>query len=359
MAEEQDRESKTEEPTQKRISDALEKGNIPRSREASMFASLLGILIVVGFFVGPGAGPLAGRMALLLDNPGDFRLESGADAIGLMMAFGMQAGLFLLPMIVVLAVAGFAASFFQNAPRVTTEQIRPKFSRISPAGGWKRIFGSQGQVEFLKSMFKFVAVGAVVAMMLNGERAPVIDSMFTDPAAVPALILSLTVRLVSVVCVTIVVMVAADIVWSRLRWHRDLRMTRQELKDEMKQAQGDPLVRARLRSLARDRARRSMIAAVPKATVVIANPTHFAIALRYDRKEGGAPKVLAKGADLVALRIREIATSHGVPIVEDKPLARALYDAVEVDQMIPPEFYRAVAKILYFLYARQSHAKAV
>ena len=302
----------------------------------------LGILVVVAFFVGPGAGPLAERMALLLDNPGDFRLESGADAVGLMMAFGMQAGLFLLPMIVVLAVAGFAASFFQNAPRVTTEQIRPKLSRIAPGAGWKRIFGSQGQIEFLKSMFKFVAVGAVVAMMLNGERAPVIDSMFTEPAAVPALILSLTVRLVSVVCVTIVVMVAADVVWSRLRWHRDLRMTRQELKDEMKQSQGDPLVRSRLRSLARDRARRSMIAAVPRATVVIANPTHFAIALKYDRAKGGAPVVVAKGADLIAP-----ASARSPPPTASRSSrspARALYDAVEVDQMIPPEFYRAVAR---------------
>lgn len=359
MAEEQDRESKTEEPTQKRIADALEKGNIPRSREASMFASLLGILIVVGFFVGPGSGAFAGRLALLVDNPGDFRLETGADAVGLLTALGLEAGLFLLPMIVVLAVSGFAASFFQSAPRITTEQVRPKLSRVSFGSGWKRVFGLTGQIEFLKSLFKFAAVGVVVALMLNGERAVVIESMFTDPAGVPGLILSLVVRLVSVVCVTIVVLVAADIVWSRLRWRQDLRMTRQELKDELKQSQGDPLVRARLRSLARDRARRSMIKAVPRATVVIANPTHYAVALHYDRAAGGAPRVLAKGADLIALRIREIAAVSGVPIVEDKPLARALYDAVQVDQMIPPEFYRAVAKILYFLYARQPHAKPV
>jgi flagellar biosynthetic protein FlhB len=135
-------------------------------------------------------------------------------------------------------------------------------------------------------------------------------------------------------------------------------MTRQEIKDEMKQVEGDPLVKARLRSLARDRARRRMMSAVPQATVVIANPTHFAIALRYDRGEGGAPLVVAKGADIVALRIREIAGKHGVPIVEDKPLARALYDAVEVDQWIPPEFYKAVARVLYYLYTRNQDARA-
>jgi flagellar biosynthetic protein FlhB len=135
-------------------------------------------------------------------------------------------------------------------------------------------------------------------------------------------------------------------------------MTRQELKDEMKQAEGDPLVKARLRSLARDRARRRMMAVVPKATVVIANPTHYAVALKYDRAKGGAPVVVAKGVDLIALRIREIAARHSVPVIEDKPLARALYDAVEVDQWIPPEFYRAIAKILHFLYSRPGYATA-
>ncbi len=359
MADDQDKESKTEEATEKRVSDAIEKGNIPRSREASMFASLLGILIVVAFLAGPGSASLASRMALLVDNPGDYRLETGADATALLMAIAMQVGLFLLPMIVVLAVAGLAASFFQNAPRLTVEQIMPKSSRISPAAGWKRIFGSHGQVEFLKSLFKFVAVGLVVSLMLNSDRHSVIDSMFGDPTEIPGLILSLAVRLLSVVCVTIVVLVAADVVWSRLRWRMDLRMTRQELKDELKQSQGDPLVRARLRSLARDRARRSMIAAVPRATVVVANPTHYAVALHYDRAVGGAPRVVAKGADLIALRIREIAGRHAVPIVEDKPLARSLYEAVEVDQPIPPTFYRAVAKILYFLYSRQLHAQQV
>jgi flagellar biosynthetic protein FlhB len=152
-------------------------------------------------------------------------------------------------------------------------------------------------------------------------------------------------------------MVAADIVWSRIHWRSELRMTRQELKDELKQSEGDPLVKSRLRSLARDRARKRMIAAVPQATVVIANPTHFAVALKYERSKGGAPMVVAKGADLIALRIREIAGRHGVPVIEDKPLARALYDAVDVGNWIPPEFYRAVARILHLLYTRPAHAR--
>jgi flagellar biosynthetic protein FlhB len=236
------------------------------------------------------------------------------------------------------------------------ERIRPQWSRISPGAGFKRIFGKQGLVEFLKSLFKFGAIGVVVLILLSASWSSVIDGMFSDPTQIPGAILGLAVRLVSAVCVATIVLVAADLVWTRLRWRADLRMSKQELKDEMKQSEGDPVVKGRIRSLQRDRARRRMISAVPQATVVIANPTHYAIALLYDREKGGAPRVVAKGVDLIALRIREIAQKHGVPIVEDRPLARALYDAVEVDQWIPAEFYRAVARILYVLYSRRANA---
>ena len=145
---------------------------------------------------------------------------------------------------------------------------------------------------------------------------------------------------------------AADLVWSRLHWKRDLRMSRQDVKDEQKQMLGDPLVKARLRSVALERSRKRMMSAVPTATLVVANPTHYAIALRYVREEGGAPKVVAKGQDLIALKIREIAEANDIPVIEDKALARSMYDRVEVDMMIPPEFYRAIAEIVHFLNTR-------
>jgi flagellar biosynthetic protein FlhB len=176
--------------------------------------------------------------------------------------------------------------------------------------------------------------------------------MFSDPSQIPDLILTVSIRLISVVCIATIVIVAADLVWSRLRWQRSLRMSKQDLKDEHKQTEGDPLVKGRLRSLAQDRSRKRMLANVKQATVVIANPTHYAIALRYARDEQPAPLVLAKGKDLVALRIREIAEANGIAVVEDKPLARSLYDSVEVDQMIPAEFYSAVAQILFFLFSK-------
>ncbi len=357
MSERNDKESKTEEPTEKKIADAIEKGNVPRSREMAVFASLLGVLIAAAFLIGSGSVNLTETFSVMLDNPGGFVLSSGPDANRLLWAVMGELTKFLAPIVFMLMLAGLAAAFFQHAPTLALDQIKPKWSRVSPAAGWKRIFGAPGFMEFVKSLFKFGAIGAVCAAMLSGEQRAVSSALFLDPSALPGLVLSLVIRLVSVVCVAIAVMVAGDIVWSRLRWHSELRMTRQELKDELKDSEGDPLLKSKRRSLARDRARRRMIASVPKATVVIANPTHYAIALQYDRAKGGAPLVVAKGADLIALKIREIASKHSVPIVEDKPLARALYDAVEVGQWIPSEFYRAVAKILHHIYSRLADAR--
>jgi flagellar biosynthetic protein FlhB len=351
----EDKDSKTEEPTEKKIADAVEKGNVPASREAAVFASLLGILIALGFLTGGRVGPLMDQMALFFDDPGGFRLETGTDATMLLSSVTKTVGVFLIPIVLVLALAGVAASILQNAPQFAGERIRPQWSRISLAKGWSRTFGAQGLVEFLKTLFKFAAVSVVCAILLRSEQAGVVNAMFSDPAQFPAMVLAMATRLVSAVCVATIVLVALDLVWSRLRWRSDLRMTRQEVKDELKQSEGDPLVKSRQRSIARHRARDRMMSAVPRASLVVANPTHYAIALRYDRGEGGAPVVVAKGADHLALRIREIAAEHRVPIIEDRLLARALYDAVQVDQWIPPEFYRPVAKILYFIYARDTH----
>jgi flagellar biosynthetic protein FlhB len=352
MASADDKDSKTEEPTERKIADALEKGNVPRSRDVSIFASLLGILIAAAFAIGPGAQTLLGAMTAILDHPGDFSLATGDQATALLWALALLVGAFLFPIVGVLTLSGLAATLFQHAPSFAVEQITPKWSRISPGEGWSRIFGKTGFVEFLKALFKLAVVGGVCTVLLNSYRQDAMAGILSDPGALPSMILGMIIRLLSAVCASLVVMVAADVVWSRVRWRSDPRMTRQEMKDEMRQSEGNPLVKARLRSLARDRARRRMIGRVPTATVVIANPTHYAVALRYERAKGGAPLVVAKGLDLVALRIREVAERHSVPVIEDRPLARALYEAVEVDQWIPPEFYRAIAKVLHFIYVR-------
>ena len=218
------------------------------------------------------------------------------------------------------------------------------------------MFAIDGQIEFLKAFAKFLLVSVVIAIVLSNDLQSVIQTLFIEPAAVGSLTLGMISRLIAGSLVAFGVLTAGDLVWSRFRWRRDLRMTKQEVKDEFKQAEGDPFFKAKRRSLALDRSRRRMIAAVPKATLVIANPTHYAIALRYVREEGGAPVVIAKGQDLIALKIREIAENNNIPVIEDKALARSMYDHVEVSQLIPAEFYKAVAELIHFLQSRGSRS---
>jgi flagellar biosynthetic protein FlhB len=168
----------------------------------------------------------------------------------------------------------------------------------------------------------------------------------------PALARTIIIRIIAWVTLLVLVLVVVDLIWSRIHWRKELRMSKQEIKEEMKTAEGNPQVKARMRAIGRARSRKRMMAAVPQATLVITNPTHYAVALRYVQSEGGAPKVLAKGVDLVALKIREIAKAHSIPVVEDKPLARSLHENVEVDQLIPPQFYKAVAEIIHYLHVR-------
>jgi flagellar biosynthesis protein FlhB len=360
MAESSDQESKTEEPTEKKVRDALEQGKIPVSREASIFASMAALMVIQAFLIGQGAQQLTPTLKSFLDDPDGFPLGTGADAQNLLTVVGLEALRFLVPLVVIMAVFGLAASLLQNAPRLVLARIQPDLSRISPVQGWSRIFGTQGLVEFAKSLFKLVSVGLVVGLVVRSSEARAFEAMYTDPVALPEMILSIAMRIVSAICIATIVLVAIDLAWSRFHWRRQLRMTKQEIKDEHKQAEGDPLIKARLRSLARDRSRQRMISSASRATLVIANPTHFAIALRYNRDENPAPLVLAKGMDAIALKIREVAEENRIPVIENKALARALYDAVQVDQVIPAEFFRPVAEIIYFLQSKKStHAEKV
>jgi flagellar biosynthetic protein FlhB len=352
MAEPYDKESKTEEATEKKIRDSLEKGRVPYSREAATFASIIGILTATIFLLGDNVLRLQGSLQAFIDNPGDWKLENGADASALLQAAGSDAATLLFPFVTVIVLAGIAASLLQNQPQLVLERIKPDFSRISLSKGWTRVFGVPGQVEFLKAVFKLAVVSVAGYVSLGSAHKDFVNVLFMEPSAIPGLIQDLAVRLLTAVAVATAALVGADLAWSRISWRRDLRMSRQEVKDEVKQTEGDPLVKLRLRSLQRDRSRKRMMAAVPRATLVIANPTHFSVALRYVREEGGAPLVLAKGKDLIALKIRHVAEANGIPIYEDKALARSLYDSVEVERMIPPEFYKAVAGIILFLAAR-------
>ena len=358
MAEKPDKESKTEQPTPKKIRDALEEGNVPHSREAGTLASLAGVVVAASFFVAEGTASMTAALRSFIDDPGGWRLENAADASRLFefVAHGVT-GL-MVPFALILMAFGLAASFLQNAPRLVAKRIMPDLSRLSIMKGFSRIFGAQGRVEFLKATLKLVGIGIGGTFLLMSMQGDVIKAMMSDPRGLPALLLSSGLWLFGLALLAMAVLAIGDLFWSRHFWHSELRMTRQEVKDEMKQSEGDPIVRSRMRSLARDRSRRRMMASVPKATLVIANPTHYAVALRYVREEGPAPLVVAKGSDLVALKIREIAEANDIPVIEDKPLARALFKSVEVDQLIPPQFYKAVAEIVLHLMKKNPGSSA-
>ena len=359
MADAAEDDAKTEEPTQKKILDAIEKGNVPLSREASIVVSIIVMLIICSLVLRNGAMELTMALERILDNSSEVSLAGSADVIQLFDVILQQAGHFLIFTLITLVVGVIVANFAQKPPHFAFDKIQPDWSRVSPAQGFKRIFGVSGLLQFLKSLFKFVSVSLVVFILLQSQKGSFINAVFLEPNVLPELVLDLAIRLLSAVAIATALLVGADFLLVRQRWQHEMRMTRQEVKDELRQASGDPLMKARLRSLALDRSRRSMIAAVPKATMVVANPTHYAVALRYVREEGGAPLVLAKGKDIIALKIRKMAEDHLIPVVEDKALARSLYESVEVDQMIPPEFYRAVAELIHVLQARGASRRII
>ncbi|QGM97911.1 EscU/YscU/HrcU family type III secretion system export apparatus switch protein [Methylocystis parvus] len=349
MSDSEDAESKTEEATEKKINDTLEQGRTPVSRDVAAALGVLALLACLAFLLDAVGPRLAESLTLLLSNSGALRLRTESDAYGYLQIVGLECAQFLLPILLTTMLSGVVAAFIQGAPRIVFDRVAPDLSRISPKSGWSRLFGLAGLVELAKALIKMTMVGAAVAIVVQSDRAIYVDAMRMEPRGLPSLGLKSLLRLTSVVALCLAALAVADFVWTRFKWRRDLRMSRQELKEEFKQSEGDPFVKARLRSLAADRSRRRMIAAVPKASFVIANPTHYAIALRYVREEGGAPRVVAKGKDLVALKIREVAEGSGVPVLERKDLARAMFDIVEVDKMIPQDFYRPIAELIHFL----------
>ncbi len=356
MADTEDRESKTEEPSEKKIADSLDKGNVPFSREVPVLASLACIYVAAYAFLGGGVSRFTLALAQVIGEAGTWHLDGGPDAGRAASQLAAETARFILPLLATLAAGGIVAPILQNPFQIAVERIKPQLSRISPSQGWRRIFGLKGLVEFLKSLVKLCAVAVITGYILRSELPDVQSMLNLDPALIPATTLSLTMRLIVSAAVVATALAVVDLVWSRFNWRHELRMTRQEIKDEHKQAEGDPFIKARIRQIARARASRRMMAAVPRATVVITNPTHYAVALRYTRRDGGAPVILAKGADLLAQKIRAIAAECDIPTVENKPLARALYEKADVGSMIPQEFYRVVAEIIHFLQMRKVRA---
>jgi flagellar biosynthetic protein FlhB len=359
MADAPDKESKTEEATEKKIRDTVEKGKLPHSRETAIFTSFVAILTYVVFYAKDAAVDLGVFLSMFLEKPEAWPMNTEADVIALYKDVMVEIGRAVVSLLVLLVVAGVGASVFQNMPQFVGERITPQLSRISITQGWKRLFGVQGFVEFLKSLAKVGVAILVLVLALSDDARRLLEGMFTNPVQFGLVIRGFTIDILVAIVFVMGAIAAADIVWSRFHWKQDLRMSKQEVKDEMKQSEGDPIVKSRIRSVARDRARRRMMAAVPQATLIIANPTHFSIALKYVREEDSAPVVLAKGQDLVALRIREIAREHNIPVFEDVALARSMYKQVSVDSVIPSQFYQAVAELVRIVYSNKAPRRQV
>ena len=351
MSDAPDKESKTEEATEKKIRDTVEKGKLPHSKEIALLASFIAILIYAMFFAKESLTDLAAFLSVFLEKPDAWSLSSGRDVADLLALVVAQIGKATFGVVLLLMIAGIGASALQHMPSFVGERIRPQASRISLVAGWKRLFGAQGFAEFFKSLGKLVFVFAVLSLIVGSASQRLMSGMITQPVAFGGVLRDVLVQILLSIVLVMAAIAAADLVWSRFSWRQDLKMTKQEVKDEMKQAEGDPIIKARLRSLSRDRARRRMMTSVPKATLIIANPTHFSIALRYNRDQDAAPVVLAKGQDLMALKIREIAEANGIPVFEDVALARSMYKQVSVDSVIPAQFYQAVAELVKIVYA--------
>lgn len=345
----QDQEQKTEDPTQKRLEEAFKKGNVPYSREINSFL-VLGMLAATVSWFAPHM--LQHTKLLLLPFIADAdSLPADRNGIGMLLtktALG-SLGILLAPLAGIMVVI-LASGLMQNGFVLSNEPIMPKLERISLLAGLKRLFSLRSAVEFLKSLVKIIVVGAVAFLAIYPELKHVRQLPDSNLVAMLLFLGKLAARMTIGVAIAMFFIALFDLLYQRFQYFKSLRMSRQEIRDEYKQSEGDPMIKQRLRRLRQERARQRMMANVPKADVVITNPTHFAVALMYDSAKMKAPTVVAKGQDLIALKIREIAEENDVPIVENPPLARALFSSAELDKEIPVAHYEAVAKIISYVY---------
>ena len=346
MADEDDTTERTEDPTQKRLDDAHDRGDVAKSQEVNTWLMLSGATLVLSIFSGSIGGiqmPLRNLIAnswmIRADGPGLLMLAKDLE-FALIAALGVP--------LLILVIAAIGGNMLQHRLVWSAESLKPKLSKISPLAGAKRIFGKQAVANFAKGVFKLVALGAVMTAILWPERHRLEAMLRFDPAAIPGVIVTLALQLLGAVVAMLAIVAIADYFFQYRQWYERQKMSLREMKEEFKQSEGDPHVKGRIRQLRQARMKKRMMAAVPKASVIITNPTHYSVALAYERGMS-APVCVAKGADNIALKIREIANDHNIPIVENVPLARALYATVEIDEEIPVEHYHAVAEIIGFV----------
>jgi len=347
MAEEADDSDKTEDPTLRRLEQALQRGDVAKSQEVNTWFVLAAAALVLVGFSGSLASGLGTTFRGLLANVHRVPMERG----GLMhLIEGLEREVLAATAIpfLLLALAAIGGNVIQHRLVWSGEQLIPRLSKVSPIAGAKRLFSKFALVNFIKGLAKLGLVGALMVWLLWPERHRLDALVMTDLPGVLALLQAMSVKLFGTVVAMLAVIAALDYLFQYRQWFERQKMSVRELKEEFKHSEGDPAVKAKIRQVRQQRMRKRMMAAVPKASVVITNPTHYAVALQYERGQN-APVCVAKGIDSIALKIKEIAREHGVPVVENPPLARALHATVAVDAEIAPEHYKAVAEVIGYV----------
>jgi len=347
MAEEQDDAEQTEDPTPRRLDQAIERGDVVKSIEVSTWFMIGGATLSLMIFSGPAALSLQTAMRGLLAHSFEIPMD-GASLVDLTRSLG---GMLLVALgipLLLLTVSAFAGTIIQHRIIFSFEPLKPDLSKISPIAGFKRLFSMVALANFAKGFAKLAVFGTVIGALLWPARHIMGGLIDVDPALILPVARSLAVKLLGTVVAILAVVAAADYLFQYRQWFDRHKMSIREMKEEFRQTEGDPAVKGKIKQLRQSRARKRMMAQVPKASVVITNPTHFAVALQYERGMN-APVCVAKGADLIARKIREVAEAHNIPIMENPPLARALHATVEIDQEIPQEHYRAVAEIIGYV----------
>ncbi|MEY4241382.1 MAG: flagellar biosynthesis protein FlhB [Pseudomonadota bacterium] len=351
VADTPDPDSKTEEASPRKLEEARKKGDVAKSPDVAAALSLAGAAAVVLMSGGWFASSMAQQLLPFIAAPHTMLggLEAGAGVeIGIMAVWAMVP--FLGTVMLATIIGGVGGNVAQSGLLFTADKLKPDWSKVNPLKGFHRIFGPDGLVQFLKTFLKLLAVGLICWLVLK----PHVRELENMAAMPPALILpaarDLAVALMMATIIFLAFTAGADFLWQRYRFAERMKMTKEETKEDYKQSEGDPHIKAKLRQIRHQRSRQRMMQNVPGATVIVTNPTHYSVALRYEPGEGDpAPICVAKGVDALALRIREVAREHNVPIVENVPLARALYAAVDIDETIPREHFEAAAKIIGFV----------
>jgi len=311
------------------------------------------LMVSVGIFYFGGSWmfwQLSDIITGVYQNIGSLRFSNVTDASAFSLEILYSLIMVLLPVLIPIAIAGLIANVMQVGFQINPEAMMPKISKINPASGIKRIVSLKSLVELGKSIAKLLFVGGIVYFVVKKDIQAYPDLMHQEVGQILVFTAEVALKICFFVCLAMIVLAVVDYLYQRWQYEEDLKMTKQEVKDEQKQTTGDPKVKARIRSVQMEMARRRMMESVPEADVVITNPTRLAIALKFDARDMIAPRVLAKGSGHIAQRIREIAAEHKIPLVEEKPLAQALYKMVDIGEYIPAELYRAVAEVLAYVY---------